>query len=133
MTNLGPFFERRALAWAEDRVFWERFAAFRIERTCGVLHTTGEKCVLSPGHIGLHVLTPAEGETSLRYFDSTGEPRVLVSAGQRRFRQGAGLDSIPRNVGPRESDVVLGDPPRRKRSFAVAWAVDQLKRVGRHD
>lgn len=107
MADLGAFFEGRARAWADDRAFWERFAAFRIERTCGVENASGEKCLVSPGHAGLHVLAPAEGETSLRYFDSTGEPRIL-SRGARRWRDGAGLTSIPRNEGPRESDVVLG-------------------------
>ena len=131
MTDLAPFFEGQARAWADDRAFWERFAAWRIERTCGVENLSGEGCVLSPGHRWLHVLAPAEGETSLRYFDHAGEPRTLT-AGQRRFREGAGLNSIPRNEEPREYDVVLG-PKKWRPSFAVAWAVDQLKRAGRHD
>ena len=109
MTNLGTFFEGQVRAYADDRAFWERFAAWRIQRTCGVEHASGEKCVVSPGHRGMHVLTPAEGETALRYFNDgeTGEPRTL-SPGRRLWRDGAGLASIPRNDRPHEHDRVLG-------------------------
>ena len=129
MTDLAPFYEGRARAWADDRAFWERFAAFRLERTCGVENPAGEKCLVSPGHVGLHVLAPAEGETFMRYFDHAGEARTL-SPGLRRWREGAGLNSIPRNEEPRQYDVVLGRK-KFKPSFALAWAVDQLKRGGK--
>lgn len=108
MTNLGPFFAGQVRAHADDRAFWERFAAFRIERTCGVEHVSGGKCLVSPGHVGMHVLAPAEGETSLRYFDSSDAEPHTLSARARRWREGAGLNSIPRNVGPQEHDRVLG-------------------------
>lgn len=105
MTDLGAFFEGQVRAWADDRAFWDQFAAFRIKRTCGVRHATGGKCVVSPGHRGMHVLPPAEGEMSLRYFDnSEAELRTLAP----RIRLWVGVPPDPRNEDPREHDRILG-------------------------